>query len=42
MREKLDLKHKIRKLEKDLERREYAVEDLRADVEHQCDRFNEL
>ena len=40
--EKLELKHKVRCLEKDMESCEGDIEELRADVEHQCDRYNEL
>ena len=40
--EKLELRHKVRYLEKDLERREGDVGELRVDVECQCDRYNEL
>jgi len=39
---KLELKRRIWKLEKDLEHREHDVQELRADVEHQCDRYNKL
>ena len=38
----MKLKHKIWRLKKDLEHHEHDVEELRADLEHQCDRYNEL
>ena len=40
--EKLELKHKIHKLEKDLKCCEGDIKELRADAEHQCDRYNEI
>ena len=40
--EKLELKHRIRMLEKDLECREHDVQELRANIKRQCDRYNEL
>ena len=38
----MKVKHKVRCMERDLERRERDVEELRVDVERQCDRYNEL
>ena len=40
--EKLELKHIVRKLEKDLKHREEDVLELKANVERQCHRYNEL
>ena len=39
---KLELRHKVRLLERDLERQEADVKELRADSVHQIDRYNEL
>ena len=38
----LQLKHKVRCLEKDLERRKGDVEKQRADATRQCDHYNKL
>ena len=40
--ELLELKHKIQRLEKDLEHRDSDVKELRADMERQYDHYNEL
>ena len=39
---RLELRHKVWCLEKDLERHKGDVEELKADAERQCDRYNEL
>jgi len=38
----MELKHKIWRLEKDLEHYEHDIQELRVDVERQCDRYNKL
>jgi len=38
----MELKHKIQRLEKNLNHREIDIEELRADVARQCNRYNEF
>ena len=38
----MELKHKIQGLEKNLKHREIDIEELRADVARQCNRYNEF